>query len=100
MAAGVTTLNCWFVTSSLGLAGAATSWPRNLGVARGLRGLWGLRHFVARAGDPELLHPAAQRVGMEIEDPRGARRPFDDAVRFLQHLEDVPPFGFVERRER
>src|SRR5688500_11525700 len=37
-----------------------------------------LRHFVPRSRHAELFHPAAQRVGVDVENSRGALMPGDD----------------------
>src|SRR5207253_7238992 len=48
------------------------------------------------ARDPELLHPAAQRTRMQVEQTRRAIRSLDDPGGALQHGEDVAAFHFFE----
>src|SRR5262249_60761273 len=48
-----------------------------------------LRNIGARALDPELLHPAAQRVGMEPENVGRPPGPVDDPTRLLERRHDV-----------
>ena len=49
------------------------------------------------AFNSELLHAAAQRVGMKIEHPGSAAFAFDDPGSLLQYGLDVAPLDFFER---
>src|SRR5436190_1418777 len=51
---------------------------------------------LALARDPELLHPAAQRTRMQVQQTRRAIRSLDDPGGPLQHGEDVAAFHFFE----
>src|SRR3989475_2769237 len=54
------------------------------------------RNSGTRASDPELLHPAAQGVGMHLEDLRRSPGSFDDPVGPLQRGDDVSPLGLLQ----
>jgi hypothetical protein len=56
-----------------------------------------LRGFVGGTGDAELFHPATQRIGMQIENPRSPLGTVDHAVGFLEHGDDMTLFNFFER---
>src|SRR5438552_13699777 len=49
------------------------------------------------AFNSELLHAAAQRVGMKIEHPGSAAFAFDDPGSLLQYGLDVAPLDFFQR---
>src|SRR5258708_10809695 len=61
---------------------------------------WGLRRFVGRTGEAELLQAAAKSVGMEPEDGGRPTRPADDPVRLPQDRQDVGPLHVFDRRGR
>ena len=50
-----------------------------------------------RTLDSEFLDAAAQRVGMQFENPGSPAFTFNDPVRFPQHALDVPPFHLLQR---
>src|SRR5262249_46839098 len=56
---------------------------------------WGLRDFAARVHG-ELLQAAAERVGVEAEDPGGAVGALDHAARRPERVQDV---GLLEIRQ-
>src|SRR5207253_1535925 len=59
-----------------------------------------LRDFGPSPLDPELLHPAPQRVGMKVEDPRRALRPTDHPSGLPQDREDVASLDVLQRAGR
>ena len=51
----------------------------------------GLRRLWSGALDPELLHAAAERVGVQTQDSRGPTRSLDDPARSTQFFH--APYG-------
>src|SRR5437773_2655573 len=60
-------------------------------------GSFGSRHFVAATLNAKLLHPAAERVGMHVENPGCPIRSINHALGMLEHRQDVPPLGVFKR---
>jgi hypothetical protein len=56
-----------------------------------------LRLAVGGALDPELGHPVAKGVGMEIEDPRRSFGPINHAIRVLKSKHDMGSFHLFQR---
>src|SRR6267142_5952861 len=54
---------------------------------------------MASALDPELPHPAAQRVRMELEESRGALRPLDDPSCPVEDPHDVISLDLFQGNE-
>ena len=48
--------------------------------------------------DLQFLHAAAQGVRMQVEDPGGAVRSFDDPACLLEHRQDVALFDRCKRQ--
>src|SRR5262245_42388364 len=55
-----------------------------------------LRSSGARASDSELLHPAAQGIGMHPEDLGRSSGPLDDSGSALESGDDVSPLGLFQ----
>ena len=60
-------------------------------------GSCGSRHFVAATLNAKLLHPAAERVGMHVENPGCPIRSINHALGMLDDGEDVSPLGLFKR---
>src|SRR5262245_9127827 len=76
------------------------TWPMrtdSLGPPHGLS--WWLRNIVGgpESRDPQLLHPATERIGVESQNARRAAGSFDDAGGRSQHAEDVRALELFER---
>ena len=50
---------------------------------------WSLRTFVGGSADPHFLEPAAERVGMNLQNVGCALWALDDPVRLLKDRDDV-----------
>jgi hypothetical protein len=56
------------------------------------------RRGLGRAFDPQLLHSAAQRAGVEVQEPGRAALAFDHPIGLAQHRFDVAAFNLGQRR--
>jgi hypothetical protein len=56
----------------------------------------GLGGTLGSRRNPELLHPAPQRVRVHAQNRRGASRTFNHAASALQHIEDVEAFDILQ----
>ncbi len=63
------------------------------------RGARGLRDVVAETPNTQFLHPAAERVGMKVQDLRGSRGSLNHASCLPQDPFDVKAFHLARRSQ-